>query len=86
MTQTTTQTAQSGQPIKFRIVITEEGKLGFFTESGTFDQGNAQIEKLLAMLGSADFSFEEIGVPEQHRHDEDPEHVLSDAHAMSHAH
>lgn len=78
-------TSTSESAMKFRIVISETGKIGFFTESGTFEQGNKQVEKILAALGASGISFEEIGQPEQHRHDEEGEGVLSEAHAMSHA-
>lgn len=85
MSKVITQTAQASGSIRFRLVLAEDGSIGFFTESGTFEAGNDQVEKLLKELGAAGISFKDQGVPEQHRHDEDPEMVLSDAHQLSHA-
>lgn len=84
MSQTTTRAATGGMAV--RIVVTPTGKIGFFTESGTFEQGNAKVNELLAALGAGGLTFTEIGEPEQHRHDGEPETVLSAAHQMSHAH
>ncbi len=85
MTSTQTQTS-AGQPVKFRIVISADGKLGMFAESGTYTEGVAVTERLLALLSSNMIDIADAGVPEQHRHDEEGEVVLSEAHEMSHSH
>lgn len=55
--------------VKAKIVITQDGQVGIFTQDGTFLNGKEAIEKFFAKLQVAGVKFSEVGEVEQHRHD-----------------
>ena len=66
----------------FRIVITDDGEIGFFAEDGTFDQGKQNITVLIALLQAEGIEFESIGPVERHRHSDEMAHLHDIAHQM----
>lgn len=64
--------------MKARIVITQDGQIGLYTEEGTFEQGVEKLAALLAALQAQGVQLVEVGEPEQHRHD--GEHVHAHTH------
>ena len=57
-------------PTKAKIIISAEGEIGFFTQSGSYGDGVKVIADLLAQLKAAGLDLDEGTGPEQHRHDE----------------
>ena len=70
--------------MKIRIVITPDGQIALFSDTGTFTAGKEQLEKLLASLQADGVQFSEVGQVEQHRHD--GEHVHDHTHTHDHTH
>ena len=66
----------------FRIVITDEGEIGFFAEDGSFDQGKGNIAALIALLQAGGIEFESIGPVERHRHGDEMARLHDIAHQM----
>ena len=66
----------------FRIVITDDGEIGFFAEDGTFEQGKRNIAALIALLQAEGIEFESIGQVEQHRHSDELTQLHDIAHQM----
>ena len=66
----------------FRIVITDDGDIGFFAEDGTFDAGKQNIAALVALLQAEGIEFESIGQVERHRHSTEMTHLHDIAHPM----
>ena len=55
-----------------RLVITRSGEVGFFTDTGSFEDGKRQIAKLVAMMQAKTIPIALNGEVEQHRHDDMP--------------
>jgi hypothetical protein len=55
-----------------RIVILPDGRLGLYSEDGSFAEGAQALAAVLATLGAAGIELDEIGRVEQHRHDDQP--------------
>ena len=66
----------------FRIVVTDDGEIGFFAEDGTFDQGKGNIAALIALLQAEGIEFESIGQVERHRHSTEMAQLHDIAHQM----
>jgi len=71
--------------MRVRIVI-KDGKLGFFTEDGTFEEGSAAILALKQRLGLAGLTVALDGPVEQHRHDDQPARTYSEQGQLGHTH
>jgi len=71
--------------MRVRIVV-KDGKLGFFTEDGTFEQGGKQIFALRQQLGLAGLDIALDGPVEQHRHDDQPARTYNEQGQVSHSH
>lgn len=75
--------------MKFRIEITPEGEVTFFTENGTYDAGKVSVEAIKALLNGEIAGLNMVlGETEQHRHDDPSEHnhVLADGTTHAHSH
>ena len=66
----------------FRIVITDDGEIGFFAEDGTYQQGKQNIAALIALIQAQGIEFESIGQVEQHRHSDEMAPLHDIAHQM----
>lgn len=68
--------------MKARIIITPDGKIAAFIDEGSFAEGKAKLETLLADLGGLGIELTDIGEVEQHKHDTDHAHmhILGEAH------
>ena len=66
----------------FRIVITDDGQIGFFAEDGSYQQGKQNIAALIALIQAQGIEFESIGQVEQHRHTEEMTTLHDIAHEM----
>ena len=53
-----------------RIVILPDGRLGLYSEEGTFAEGEETLAEVLTTLGAAGIELAEVGRVEQHRHDD----------------
>jgi len=71
--------------MRVRIVV-KEGKLGFFTETGTFIEGGQAIFALKQQLGLAGLEVALDGPVEQHRHDDQPAQTYTEQGQLSHSH
>lgn len=69
--------------MRVRIVV-KDGKVGFFTETGSFEAGGAAILALKQQLGLAGLKVELDGPVEQHRHDDQPARTYSGQEQHSH--
>ncbi len=61
--------------IKMRMEVQANGKISFFTESGTFADGEKTIVGIFEILEAEGVDFSEILPVEQHRHDDDGQHL-----------
>ena len=68
-------------PTKAKIIISADGQVGFFTQSGTFEDGVSAIADIIKQLKAAGIELDEGSGPEQHRHDEIHIHTHSETHA-----
>ncbi|MEI7988774.1 MAG: hypothetical protein WCI88_07020 [Chloroflexota bacterium] len=55
--------------MKARLVITDTGEIGIFTDEGTFVEGKGKIEAMWQLLNELGIDLKNIGDVEQHRHD-----------------
>jgi len=55
--------------MKVKVVVLPDGKISAFVEQGSYPEGKAALEKLLAALTGENVEFDDIGQIEQHRHD-----------------
>lgn len=67
-----------------RIVITDEGKLTIFTDTGTFEDGKKIAANLFKALEAAGVEIDELGQAEQHRHDHEHDHEHAHTHVHTH--
>jgi hypothetical protein len=56
--------------MQLRIVILPDGRLGLYSEDGSFAEGEQTIAAVLATLGAVGIELAEVGRVEQHRHDD----------------
>ena len=56
--------------MKARIVIEPGGRVSFFTEEGTFEQGKNALLKAVKLLQAQGITVSSAGEVEQHRHDD----------------
>ena len=66
----------------YRIVITDDGQIGFFAEDGSYQQGKQNIATLIALIQAQGIEFESIGQVEQHRHTDEMATLHDIAHEM----
>lgn len=64
--------------MRARIILMPDGGLTIITDEGSYEQGVANMNGLLAALGAAGVRFATIDPHEQHRHD--------DLHVHQHVH
>jgi hypothetical protein len=67
--------------MQIKIVILPDGQLSAFVESGTYEEGKQNLERLLGTLGAQGIKFAEVGAVEQHRHDDQNAHLSEVNHA-----
>lgn len=60
--------------MKARVIITQDGKVAFFVDEGTLEDGKLAIEGLVKTLQADGVEFDSIGQVEQHRHAADQVH------------
>ncbi len=56
--------------MQLRIVILPDGRIGLYSEEGSFAEGEQALAAVLASLGAAGIDLAEVGRIEQHRHDD----------------
>jgi hypothetical protein len=69
-----------------RAVILPDGKLSLFISEGTYAEGKVKLEQLLATLKASGLEFDQVGIVEQHRHDDEHVHVHANGEVHSHSH
>ena len=69
--------------MRVRIVV-KEGKVGFFTETGSFVEGGQAIFALKQQLGLSGLEVALDGPVEQHRHDDQPAQSYTEQDQHSH--
>jgi len=67
--------------MKAKIVITLDGQISIVTQEGSFEEGKARIESLLAKLEVQGININLTNEVEQHRHDEDGNTVSGHVHS-----
>ena len=55
-----------------RLVITQGGAVGFFTDTGSFEDGKKQIARLVGIMQAKTIPISLEGEVEQHRHEDMP--------------
>lgn len=66
----------------FKIVVTDDGQVGFFAEDGDFEQGKINIARFLQAIKAAGLNLDEVSDVEMHRHS----HVMAHLHDLTHQH
>jgi len=56
--------------MQLRIVILPNGRLGLYSEDGSFAEGAQALAEVLATLEAAGIEPSEVGRVEQHRHED----------------
>lgn len=69
--------------MRIKIVITNQGEIGFFGNDGTFAQGVTNIQKLLEAIGGTGLKVSEASPIESHR---EFDQVLATTHEFAHEH
>ncbi len=56
--------------MQLRIVILPDGRLGLYSEDGSFAESELALAAVLATLGAAGIELAAVGRVEQHRHED----------------
>ncbi len=67
-----------------RAVILPNGQLSLFIADGTYAEGKVKLEKLLGDLKAQGLEFDQVGIVEQHKHDNEHVHVHANGEVHSH--
>ncbi len=61
--------------MKARIVIMPDGQVTVFADEGSAETARPELAKVFAALQAAGLAVDQLGQPEQHRHDDQHNHV-----------